>query len=257
MNRPILLATFLLAAFLLPALLLEGPARAQPQTRPTLPVLTGLPLFWGQGGVDAVLQPLAVRSPLLREIGAKHQVEAVDTFDADHFRARQLLLAIQPASLPAEELVALDAWVRRGGRALIFADPDLIWPTDLAVGDRRRAPVSTLLDPLFGHWGVALAGHRAPVHIVLGKIANIRVKLVNPGVWHAKSDACVVRNRGLEAICTLGLGQVILVADADMLDPRLWAEGAPDNARALQALLARLEMGQATKAGQGINGTPR
>lgn len=228
--------------FLLALLLLAGPLHAEPPAaRPILPILTGLPLFWGEGPVGSVLQLLSVRSSLLMEIEGRYLVEAVDTFDADHFAQRQLLLAIQPASLPAEEFVALDAWIRRGGRALIFADPDLVWPTGFAVGDRRRPPASTLLDPLFKHWGLRLVGKRTAPQRVAAEIDGITVTMINPGVWHRSMGGCAVAESGHVATCLLGKGQVILIADADMLDPRLWTESAPDNVRALRALLARLE----------------
>ena len=239
--------------FLLALLLLAGPLHGEPPAaRPILPLLTGLPLFWGEGPVGSVLQPLSVRSSLLTQIEGRYLVEAVDTFDADHFAQRQLLLAIQPASLPAEEFVALDAWIRRGGRALIFADPDLVWPTGLAVGDRRRPPASTLLDPLFKHWGLILVGKRTAPQRVAAEIDGIAVTMINPGVWHRSEGDCSVAESGHVATCLLGKGQVILVADADLLDPRLWAERTPGNVRALHALLARLEGAPKTM----LNGDP-
>ena len=50
------------------------------------------------------------------------------------------LLAIQPRALPAEELVALDNWVRDGGRIVLLADPMLEWPSERPLGDRLRPP---------------------------------------------------------------------------------------------------------------------
>ena len=67
-----------------------------------------------------------------------------------------VLLAAQPRALPAEELVALDAWVRGGGRLLLLADPMLEWPSERALGDRLRPPVSFADTGLLAHWGLRL-----------------------------------------------------------------------------------------------------
>ena len=67
-----------------------------------------------------------------------------------------MLLAAQPRALPAEELVALDAWVRRGGRLLLLADPMLEWPSERPLGDRLRPPALFADTGLLQHWGLRL-----------------------------------------------------------------------------------------------------
>ena len=51
-----------------------------------------------------------------------------------------LLLAAQPQALTAERLVALDDWVRAGGRLVLLADPSLRWESSRPLGDRFRPP---------------------------------------------------------------------------------------------------------------------
>ncbi len=56
-----------------------------------------------------------------------------------------------PLAQPAEDLVALDNWVRGGGRVLLLADPMLEWPSKRPLGDPLRPP------PMFMDTGSAAA----------------------------------------------------------------------------------------------------
>jgi ABC-type uncharacterized transport system involved in gliding motility auxiliary subunit len=70
-------------------------------------------------------------------------------------RARLLLMA-HPLAQPAEALVALDAWVRGGGRLLLLADPMLEWPSERPLGDPLRPPPMFADTGLLKHWGLRL-----------------------------------------------------------------------------------------------------
>jgi hypothetical protein len=204
-------------------------------------VLTALPLFLGEGNIDDVLSGASGESPLITRLSENRQLVPLDTLGGENLREVSYLLAVQPARLPPEELVKLDEWVRGGGRAVILADPDLVWPVSYAVGDSRAPPQSTLLDPLFTHWALTLDGQRGvPAHMS-AQIAGERVTLVNPGQWRAKDRNCVVSDQQLVAVCRLGKGKVILLADADIADPRLWSESGEGNFRLIESLIERLE----------------
>lgn len=93
-----------------------------------------------------------MRSPLISHLGAR----PLDRIDITSLRGISALVIAQPRLLQPAELVALDDWLRRGGRAVIFADPLLLWPSALPLGDPRRPPLTSLLDPLMAHWGLRL-----------------------------------------------------------------------------------------------------
>lgn len=159
----------------------------------------------------------------------------IDTLTRQTLGGNVALIA-QPRLLAPAELVALDAWVRGGGRAMIFADPDLRWPSIYARGDRRRAPPVTLLDPLFAHWGLTLGSSDTAQRS--HKLGGRTVVTVGAGQWSAK-DNCQIDD-GLVADCRIGKGRVLLVGDADLLnsaalgtanDNRQWIE---DTIRTLQ-----------------------
>jgi ABC-type uncharacterized transport system len=209
---------------------------AAPSERPPLHIMTGLPLFWGEGGVGAALG--GARSPLLTALDADYHIVALDQLEGDVLSRVSMLLLIQPPSLSPHDLVALDDWVRGGGHVVILADPDLIWPSKLPHGDRRRAPLTSLLDPLFAHWGIKLEGALTGQPVLgAGTLHGKGVRVVSPGHWSATGPDCLIGDAGLTADCALGHGHAVLVADADLADPRLWTESGQDNLAAIRELL--------------------
>ncbi len=190
-------------------------------------VVTALPLFWTEkagedlGGTESGGMPLPRAS--------RHRLIAVDYVDARTLANVDAMVLAQPRLMQPEELVALDAWVRAGGRAVIYADPLLLWPTDLSLGDPRRPPLTSLLDPLLAHWGLTLeaadveggagverrmlpSGHV----LLLAGASRFTLTIGDSGA------SCRLEEGGLFARCRVGNGRVRLVADADMLDDRLW-----------------------------------
>ncbi len=231
-----------LAAALLFSVAVTGckkPARQAEKTE--WHVLTSLPLFLGEGSIDDVLNGESTQSLLIKSLGEKRRMMPLDTLGDRQLNSVKRLFAVQPARLPPEELVALDDWVRAGGQAIIFADPDMVWPLSYPPGDPRLPPASTLLDPLFTHWGLALEGKRAPPARVVAQIDGVDVTLVNPGRWRTKSSDCRVSDQQLLATCALGKGRVILLADADVADPRLWEESGKSNLPLIERLFERIE----------------
>jgi hypothetical protein len=196
-----------------------APATAQKRD---LMLLSALPLIWGeQGPLDPGSSPAAAYTALAREF----RVRPLDVLDEKSLATGRLLLLAQPRALAPGELVALDLWVRRGGRALVLSDPQLVWPSTLALGDIRRAPAIGLLEPLLNHWGLRLV---APprVRAVTQRLAvqgpERRLALFAPGTLISTSDNCAVGPTPQIARCDLGKGEAIIVADADMLHDQLW-----------------------------------
>ena len=108
---------------------------------------------------------------------------------------------------------------------MIFADPELVWPSRFPVGDSRRAPPVELLDPLFTHWGVALGDSDRAAQTIT--IDGKRVRMMAAGVWTGPKACTVIVATVLD--CRIGKGRVLLVGDADMLDARLWQPAGATN----------------------------
>ena len=217
----------------LPACREAPPAKAPERERSVLHLLTPLPLLWSETfGLD---QP---DSPAVKALERDFRLTPIDL--PSQLPDGALLLAAQPRALPAEELVALDAWVRRGGRLALLADPLLEWPSGLALGDPRRAPRAFPDTGLLLHWGLRLDApeQRGPVQ---RELAGRRILAASPGSM-AGARSCRVEKGGFVARCRIGSGRVVIIADADFLNLGPGGLDGPtqDNLAALRAELGEL-----------------
>lgn len=177
--------------------------------KPTLLLLTSLPLVFGEqfsiGGGG---------SPALRALETRYRVVPISVTDEKDLARGRLLLMAHPLAQPAENLVALDSWVRRGGRLLLLADPMLEWPSDRPLGDPLRPPPMFMDTGLLAHWGLRLDSpdERGPATRTLG---GYEVATASPGLLYG---ACGISSDRLVARCRIGQGRATVVADADLLD---------------------------------------
>lgn len=199
-----------------------------PPIFPSLPrqrivLLSSLPLVYGEGvDMAGVIAGRAQPHPLYRAMADNHDLVVADVLDADGLSGVQLLVLVQPRALLPEELVAVDGFVRGGGRLLLFADPHLEWPRGMGLGDPRGPLRTALVSPLLAHWGLELIDPGIE-SVRLGERGAV---LVHPGRFGAlpgkTGDAsCRIAHDGHFARCRVGQGRAMLVADADLLDPGL------------------------------------
>lgn len=234
-------ATFCAALFGLLTLASACGHKPIPASRDRIAIMSALPLFGTTGEIGAVLNGPDRRSPIVRALANDREVKPLDHLDNAALARERVMILAQPRALGGAELVAFDAWVRRGGKAIILADPMLLWPIDLPLGDPRRAPSVTLLDPLLAHWGLTLESPPPggkPVRIA--SVGGRDVAVAGAGHWQSDTSACIIGDEGLVAECRIGRGHVTLIADADLLDERLWQETGNDNEDALIALINRV-----------------
>lgn len=129
---------------------------AHPQKR-TIGLLSELPVNGGPPpGPEAPPTPEWASLAQLKELFDVRELDRTVTAIAPEI---DTLLVIHPKDLPSKTLYAIDQFVLRGGRALVFVDP-------LAEEDRaERDPsnplivpkVDSSLEPLFKAWGIAMA----------------------------------------------------------------------------------------------------
>jgi len=201
----------------------------RPETqKPTLLLLTSLPLMFGE---DFSLQETG--SPALKALQDRYRVVPISVTDPAELARGRLLLMAQPQAQPPEDLVALDDWVRGGGRLLLFADPMLEWPSSRPLGDRLRPPVMFPDTGLLAHWGLRLDAPdtRGPRTVA---IDGYKVAMVSPGQLFGR---CAISQDRTVARCHIGRGWATVVADADLLK----VEGTSPNLDAVAAELAALE----------------
>jgi hypothetical protein len=195
-------------------------------------LLTSLPLVFGEQ--FSIEQN---GSPALKALESRYRVVPISVTDAAELSKGRLLLMAHPRAQPAEDLVALDQWVRGGGRVLLLADPLLEWPSERPLGDLLRPPPMFMDTGLLAHWGLKLD---APDERGLArrKLGGFEVVTDSPG---RLSGRCSVAGDGLVAHCTIGKGRATVIADADLLDVADLGRGASHNLDALLEELARLE----------------
>jgi hypothetical protein len=187
----------------------------------TIGLFTSLPILWNEADdLKGMVDAPAGRHWALAVLERRGKVLPLDTL-LDLSRVDELVVA-QPRPLVPEENVALDAWVRKGGHVLMFADPMLTQESAFALGDRRRPQDVALVSPILARWGLELqfdesqpgggresAGERLPINLA-GAFRTI------PGGHDAN---CAIENSGLIARCEVGKGRAVLVADAALLEP--------------------------------------
>lgn len=200
------------------------------EDRPRVGLFTSLPIYWGETAEMADLlsaegEPHWVRSELERE----YQLQPLDILGEGEGRnsldGLSYLLLAQPRALSPVENVALDGWVRKGGRLLLFADPMLTEESHFPLGDRRRPQDVVLVSPILTHWGLRLefdenqpAGRR--VETLFGDAVPVdqagRLSLLADG--STDRPRCTIVGNRLVGECGVGKGQVLIVADAALLD---------------------------------------
>jgi hypothetical protein len=200
--------------------------------RPPLLLLTSLPLLFSE---DFSLQ--GGGSPVLKKLETRYRVLPISVTDPRELAKGRLLLMAQPQAETAENLVALDDWVRGGGGVMLLADPMLEWPSKRPLGDPLRPPPMFADTGLLAHWGLRLDApdERGPAKRSLG---GRDVLTVSPGSVHG---ACHISDDQLVAQCSVGKGRAIIVADADFIGTDGGDGDSADNLEGLLAELARLE----------------
>jgi hypothetical protein len=207
------------------------PPRPEAQ-RPTLLLLTSLPLMFGEdfslkgGGSEA-----------LQRLQARYRVRPISVSSTSELARGRLLLMAQPLAQTPENLVALDDWVRGGGRVLLLADPMLEWPSKHPLGDVLRPPPMFMDTGLLAHWGLRLDApeRRGPAARTLG---GYELLAVSPG---SLTGACRISGDRLVARCRVGKGRATVVADADLLNVEALGGAARHNLDGVMEELAALE----------------
>ena len=197
------------------------------QPKPVVLMMTTLPLQWSEGGIEADLAEDAAPHPAFVHLRRQYDVQPIDDLRTLPTKPGHMLLLAQPRALQPSELVRLDDWVRAGGHVLILADPALQWGSLYPLGDKRRPLFTSMLSPLFTHWGLELVLPMADEKpMALRKIGPFHIRTQTPGEWLPRTGtgttSCDIFAQGLAADCRLGKGRALLVADADMLDTRYW-----------------------------------
>ena len=207
-----------------------GPAE-DPAELPELGLMGTIPIYWGEAGDFGELLAGEGSGHWARgQLEADYRLRPLDQLSDESLAGLDFLLLAQPRALGPAENVALDKWVRGGGRLLLFADPMLTGESRFAIGDRRRPQDVILLSPILSHWGLALSfDEDQPVGYTLARKDRTPIPLRLSGTFTlAGGDTeCVIDDAQVLAECAIGEGRVLVLADAALLDLNETPSGAP------------------------------
>ncbi len=217
-----------------------APAAEAQADKPELALFGTIPIYWGEGnGMEDVLAGTATSHWARALLDQGHSLRPLATLLPNELAGHDALLIAQPRVLSPAENVALDGWVRGGGRLLLFVDPLLSGESRYPLGDSRRPQDVVLLSPLLRHWGLDLQfaadqSHDQEVREFAGMLLPHRLS----GTLAALPDntGCEIQGAGILGDCRIGAGRVVIVADADLLDLYHPAAGAEE---AMLALIRR------------------
>lgn len=224
---------------------------AEPQR---LGLMTSLPLYWPESAAIGDLASGRAAPPWQRGvIEQRYTVQPLDTLspisalspdapEVDPLAGLQRLAVIQPRGLSPADNVALDRWVRAGGRLLLVLDPALTGEYAAPLGDPRRPVETALILPVVKRWGLNIfypVFDRANAQPAESPIpGGGMVPLAAPGMIDFDPQAgahCKMMRGNAIATCRVGKGQVTLIADAAVFEhPELAGEGGAT----LRAVLA-------------------
>lgn len=196
-----------------------------------LGLVTSLPIYWSESvsiaeAIEGGASPHWVRDSLEED----YRLVPLDTLDGPELGRLEGLVLAQPRPLAPGENIALDEWVRAGGRLILFADPLLTEHSRYAIGDKRRPQDVALLSPILRRWGLELTFDEDQADEERGvSFAGTRIPLRLAGLFvPAETDAparCALAADGVVARCTVGKGRVLVIADAAVLEADRSAEG--------------------------------
>jgi ABC-type uncharacterized transport system involved in gliding motility auxiliary subunit len=128
-------------------------------TKPTVGILGALPLEYGPGGMMAAMRNQAQPYLILEQIRQFFQVKMLDAAKPEEIddRLATLILA-HPKDLSPQVQYAIDQYVLKGGRLIVFADPYsetmAAMPNPMTGRPMPGGDQSSLLPELFKAWGI-------------------------------------------------------------------------------------------------------
>jgi len=133
----------------------------------TVGLLSSLPLDGGAANPQAMAMGMNQAMPqpwvVLEQMQQLFDVTDIDPDSGSIPEGIDVLMLVHPKQLPAPMLYAIDQYILRGGRALIFVDPNAEVDRGPGMMGMGSPPGSSELEPLFAAWGVQL---------VAGKVAG-------------------------------------------------------------------------------------
>ena len=127
--------------------------------KPAIGLISGLPLDYGPGGMMAAMRGQAQPYAIMQQLRQFFEVKTLEINTTSIDDQIGILILAHPKDLSTGTQYAIDQFVLRGGRLVVFADPyseTAAAIPDPATGRPAGGDQSSLLPDLFKSWGVTV-----------------------------------------------------------------------------------------------------
>ncbi|WP_290810029.1 GldG family protein [Ferrovibrio sp.] len=143
-------------------------------TKPTVGILGALPLEYGPGGMMAAMRNQAQPYLILEQIKQFFQVKMLDASKPEEINDKiSTLILAHPKDLSPQVQYAIDQYVLKGGRLIVFADPYsetmAAMPNPMTGQPMPGGDQSSLLPDLFKAWGVEVEAGKFVADLALAQ----------------------------------------------------------------------------------------
>lgn len=145
--------------------------------RPVLGLVSWLPLAFGPGGPMAAAQGQSAPYVIYEQLRESYSIRQIGQVFSEIDPDVDLLLLVHPGDLGEQELYALDQFVLRGGKLILFVDPYLETAPTIQSMPGTTIAASSNLEPLLEAWGVSYD----PTRVVADRNFAQRVAVMGPG----------------------------------------------------------------------------
>jgi ABC-type uncharacterized transport system involved in gliding motility auxiliary subunit len=124
--------------------------------KPKIAIISGLPLQYGPGGIQAAMQGKARPFIIYQQIAQTYQTQMLQPNFTSIPNDIDMLMIVHPPPLGDPQLFAIDQFVLGGGRALVLVDPnsELAGQASGSPFQQGGGPTASDLPKLFQAWGV-------------------------------------------------------------------------------------------------------
>jgi ABC-type uncharacterized transport system involved in gliding motility auxiliary subunit len=189
--------------------------------KPVIGLVSTLPM---QGQYNPMTGQMGETWPILSQLEQLFTIRSLTT-DLDHIdKDVDVLMIVHPKNFPPKALYAIDQFVMRGGKVLLFVDPDS--GADTSGQDQQNpfagagANHSSNLEPLLTAWGVAYDPTKVVADLDLG--LEVRASMQGPPTRHIGILGLRKEDMNNKDVDTASLDS-INVATAGFLAPRTGA----------------------------------
>ncbi|MGD0189663.1 MAG: Gldg family protein [Rhizomicrobium sp.] len=124
--------------------------------KPVIGIVSSLPLEAGAGGIAAMMQGRSQPFMIYEELAKTYTTNTLEANFTSIPADVDVLMVVHPTQLSPQQQYAIDQFVLKGGRALVFVDPNSeLAGQSQAMMSQNPGPSSSDLPQLFKAWGIA------------------------------------------------------------------------------------------------------